>query len=125
LLPYQPSYIATSLQFVFELVGQLFSRELQEQQTSLVPKASTPPVFDCLQYAKMEGEGLGNFIMWSAARPSNVVMSPLNSQVICETDLAFCASYKDGTSASTEHMKHTPATRHDSKRLLSDKREST
>ena len=69
---------------------------------SLVPRPSTPPVFDRLQYAKTEGEGLGNFITWSKARPSNVVMPPLNSQVIYETDLAFCASYKDGTSASRE-----------------------
>jgi len=28
----------------------------------LVPRPSTSPVFDCLQYAKTEGEGLGNFI---------------------------------------------------------------
>ena len=26
---------------------------------SLVPRSFPPPVFDCLQYAKMEGEGLG------------------------------------------------------------------
>ena len=30
---------------------------------SLVPRPCTPPVFDRLQYAKTEGEGLGNFIM--------------------------------------------------------------
>ena len=29
---------------------------------SLVTRPSTPPVFDHLQYAKMEEEGLGNFI---------------------------------------------------------------
>ena len=29
---------------------------------NLVPRPSTPPVFDRLQYAKAEGEGLGNFI---------------------------------------------------------------
>ena len=29
---------------------------------SVVPRPSMPPVFDRLQYAKMEGEGLGNFI---------------------------------------------------------------
>jgi len=28
---------------------------------SLIPRPSMPPVFDCLQYAKIEGEGL-NFI---------------------------------------------------------------
>jgi len=31
---------------------------------SLVPRAFPPPVFDCLQYANMEGEGLGD---WSCA----------------------------------------------------------
>jgi len=65
---------------------------------------STHPVFDRFhaQYAKMEGEGLGNFITWSTARPSNVVTCPLNSQVIYKSDLAFCASCKDGTSTSRE-----------------------
>ena len=62
---------------------------------------STHPVFDHFQYAKTEGEGLGNFITWSTARPSNVITRPLNSQMIY-SDLAFCASYKDGTSASRE-----------------------
>jgi len=61
-----------------------------------------PPVFDRLQYAKTEGEGLGNFIMWSAAWLSNVVMPPLDSQMIYKTNLAFCASYKDGTSTSMQ-----------------------
>ena len=46
-----------------------------------------------------------------------------------ETDLAFCASYKDGTKAPTEsyteRMKHTQATRHDTKGVLSDKSEKT
>jgi len=27
---------------------------------SFVPRPSAPPVFDCLWYAKTEGEGLGN-----------------------------------------------------------------
>ena len=29
---------------------------------SLIPRPSTSPVFDRLQYTKAEGEGLGNFI---------------------------------------------------------------
>jgi len=33
--------------------------------SSLVPRPSTPPVFDLLQNAKTEGEGLGNLIMSS------------------------------------------------------------
>ena len=35
------------------------------RRLSLVPRPSTPLVFDCLQYAKAEGEGLGNLITWS------------------------------------------------------------
>jgi len=50
----------------------------------------------------MEGEDLGNLITWSAAWPSHVVTSPFNSQVMCETDLAFYASYEDCTSASRQ-----------------------
>jgi len=42
--------------------------------SSLVPRPSTPPVFDRLQYAKTEGEGLGNFIMWSAARLTSQIL---------------------------------------------------
>ena len=70
--------------------------------SSLVPRPSTPPVFDRLQYTKMEGEGLGNFITWSVARLSYVVTPPFNSQVMHETNLTFCASYEDGTSTSRE-----------------------
>jgi len=44
---------------------------------SLVPRPSMPPVFDCLQYAKMEGEGLGNFITWSTAQQSHQMSSCL------------------------------------------------
>ena len=29
---------------------------------SLIPRPSIPPVFDCLQYAKTEEEGLGNHV---------------------------------------------------------------
>jgi len=39
-------------------------------------------------------------------RPSNVFTSRLNSQVIYETDLAFCASYKGGT--NTSRVLHRP-----------------
>ena len=28
----------------------------------LVPRSSTPPIIDCMQYAKEEGEALGDFI---------------------------------------------------------------
>ena len=46
-----------------------------------------------------------------------------------ETDLTFCASYKDGGQAQaesyTEHMEYTQGESYDSKRLLSDKCENT
>ena len=38
----------------------LLTFSCQTQFSSLVPRPHTPPGFDCLQYAKMEGEGLGN-----------------------------------------------------------------
>ena len=50
----------------------------------------------------MEVKGLGNFITWSMARLSNVIMPPLNRQVIYKMDLSFCVSYKDATSANRE-----------------------
>jgi len=50
--------------------GGVCEREMCEERSmgcekgrgSLVPRPSTPPVFDRLQYAKTEGEGLRNFI---------------------------------------------------------------
>jgi len=41
---------------------------------SLVPRPFMLPVFDCLQYAKMEREGLGNFITWSTARLTSQIL---------------------------------------------------
>ena len=99
---------------------------LWPNKPSLVPRPSTPPVFDHLQYAKTEGEGLGNFIMWSTARPSKVVTPPLNSQVIYETDLASVLAIKMGQAPAesyTKRMKHTQDKSHDSERLQSDGRE--
>jgi len=40
----------------------------QHCMISLVHKPSTPPVFDHLQYVKLEREGLGNLITWSTAQ---------------------------------------------------------
>ena len=40
----------------------VFSLALMAGLSSLVRRPSTPPVFDRFQYAKTEGEGLGNFI---------------------------------------------------------------
>ena len=38
----------------------------------------------------------------SAAQPAYVAILPLNNQVMYHTNLSFCASYGDGTSASGE-----------------------
>ena len=48
----------------------------------------------------MEEEGLGNLL--STTIIHRHTSDPLNSQVMYETDLAFYASYEDGTSASRE-----------------------
>ena len=40
--------------------GQYFSIKSSACSASLVPRPSAPPVFDHLQYAKTEGEGLGS-----------------------------------------------------------------
>jgi len=37
-------------------------------QCSLIPRSFPPPVFDCLQYANMEGEGLGDLFMYGEVR---------------------------------------------------------
>jgi len=36
---------------------------LKQNSDSLVPQPFPPPVFDHLQYANMEGEGLGDLVM--------------------------------------------------------------
>ena len=41
---------------------------------SLVPRPSPAPVFDRLQYAKTEGEGLVNLTTWSAAHMTSQVL---------------------------------------------------
>ena len=71
-------------------------------QISLVPRPSPPPVFDRLQYAKTEGEGLVNLSMWSAAQASHVVTLICIARIMEKTDLAFCTSYEDETSADGE-----------------------
>ena len=39
-----------------------YSYTITEVELSLIPRPSLAPVFDCLQYAKTEGEGLVNLI---------------------------------------------------------------
>ena len=48
---------------------------------------------------------------------SYVVTRALNSQVVYETDLAFCTTYEDGKCASREH---TQAKSRDSIRIMND-----
>ena len=66
--------------------------------TSLLPRPSTPPVFDHLQYAKTAEKAPG--ILAHDRRHDHHMSSCLTStvKVIYETDLAFCVSYKDGPS---------------------------
>ena len=82
--------------------------------------------FWLLPVCKNGGRRLENFITWSTAQLSKVDTPPLNSQVIYETNLTFCGSYKvDKCQQSyTECMKNPQAKTHDSKRLQSDKREN-
>ena len=47
----------------FVLSGVCICVFFDNREISLVPRASYHPVFDLLQYAKMEGEGLVHFIM--------------------------------------------------------------
>ena len=47
----------------------------------------------------MEGQGLWNHVICGM---TIIVTSPLSSQVMYKIDLAFCASYEDGTSANRE-----------------------
>ena len=81
-----------------------------------------------LQYAKTEGEGLGNFITWSTVQPSmsshllstaKWYMRPiLHSVLATKMGIAPAESY-------TKCMKHTQAKSHDSNRLQSDMCENT
>ena len=51
---------------------------------------------------KRREKAWGIFVTCSAEQLSNIIIPPLNSQVVYETDLAFCASYEDGTNTSRE-----------------------
>jgi len=68
----EPSLVATS----YDIGGASSSDESQRDKgssstalkISLVPRPFPPPVFDRLQYANTEGEGLGNFVMCGYVR---------------------------------------------------------
>ena len=95
---------------------------------SLVPRPSTPPAFDRFQYAKTEGEGLGESS--HVIRGTTVIRRHASNQQskTCTRPILHSAlATKMGqapTESYTERMKHTQATRHDSKGLPSDKREN-
>ena len=59
-----PSFIGCLLHQTFHLVLWTKRRWSIRFHPSLVPRPSYRPVFDCLQYAKTEGEGLVHFITW-------------------------------------------------------------
>ena len=60
-------------------------------------------------------------ITWSASWLSYVVTCALNSQVVYETDLAFCTTYEDGKCANREH---TQTKSRDSIRIMNYKCEN-
>ena len=69
-------------------------------RSSLVPRPSMPPAFDRFQYAKMEGTAWGIFSRDTRHNRHTSLRLISTVKDMYETDLAFCASYKDGTSAN-------------------------
>jgi len=63
--------------------------------------AATPPVFDRLRVANMEGEGLGNLIVWLSTQLSYVVtplliMQPSDVQYVWDRSCILCLATKMG-----------------------------
>ena len=58
--------------------------QLWDYLVSLVPRPFPPPVFDRLKYAKTEGEGLGEGVMYmrSGRHEGRVVPDHYNSQTL-------------------------------------------
>ena len=69
---------------------------------SVVPRLSSPPAFDCLQYAKTEREGLVNPTTSSAARGVTLYMHTRVTEKTEKTDLALCTSYEYEASVDGE-----------------------
>ena len=90
---------------------------------SLVPRPSPAPVFDHLQYAKTEGEGLVNLTMWSAAQTSHVVtlicIAMLGRRPILRSELAT-KTRKVLTENTIKRTKHIWVRRNGSERLPND-----
>ena len=122
----------------YRQVGCSWLAELEElyvesdSEHSLIPRPSTPPVFDCLQNTKTEGEGLG--ILSCDLQHGHHMSSQLFSTAklhVCTGPIwhsEYYASDEDGKSTSRElHRAYEmyPGYNHDSKRLLNGKRENT
>ena len=69
---------------------------------SLVPRPSPVPVFDRLQYAKKEGECLVILPRDPRHRHHKSSRAYMHSHAREKTDLEFCTSYEDETSADGE-----------------------
>ena len=102
------------------IAGNCVSLKLQLPvvSTTLVPRPSSAPVFDCLQYAKTELEGLVNLTMWPAARMSYFIMPYRYGCAAEKTDLTFSMKTRQvPTENNIKHTKHIRARRHSSKGL--------
>ena len=93
-------------------------------ESSLVPRPSTPPVFDSSQYAKMAEKAWGIFT--HDLRHKRHMSSHIFSTVKSCTRPILCSvlATKMGqvpTESYTECVRHTQTTSHDSKWLLNDK----
>ena len=71
-----------------QLVAPLHNRDF----VSLVPRPFPPPVFDHLQYANTEGEGLGDLVMCGYVRPPFTFQPALRvlPSTICLPDVTAC-----------------------------------
>ena len=67
--------------------------------TSLVPRPSPAPVFDCLQYAKTEPEGLVNLTTWSLPRVTSQI---LDMETYSHLYLQLQRTWRNKTSSSRE-----------------------
>ena len=76
-LPCPLTGLHKSFILITNVLSGLLNRGMQAAQDiygSLVARPSPTPVFDRLQYAKMEGEGLMNLTTWFAAQASHVTL---------------------------------------------------
>ena len=94
-----------------------------ERIISLIPRPSIPPpVFDCLQFAKTEGEGPGYPTMWSMAQ--NHMWSCLRCIAVLEGRLSLCfvlaMKFGQEPTKDIKCTKHIWAKRYSTERLPID-----